>query len=302
MKIAYLILAHTDAEHICRLANRLTKFSWEEVFIHVDKKVDIEPFYNLLRTNRSVHFITERVKVYWAGYSSILATINLFKFAINYGSYDRFVILQGQDYPIKSSQEIYNFFDNNPNVEFINAIDATNSKQIKTLHKYCFMWLIDDINVFKKVWNKFNSILIQRKLLMKFKNPYIIENGKKYGIYQGWAHVALTRNCVNYIINFYNTHPKFNKFFTTTYAPDESYFHTIIYNSEFVNNTVDGRSIEYNGVDSLLNVTYFEYPNQVTVFKNKEDFDKLHKSKYLFFRKVNSKSIELLDYIDDNIK
>jgi len=49
---------------------------------------------------------------------------------------------------------------------------------------------------------------------------------------------------------------------------------------------------------TLLNVTYFEYPVYVVLFKDKSDFDKLYSTNYLFFRKASSESKELLDYID----
>lgn len=47
------------------------------------------------------------------------------------------------------------------------------------------------------------------------------------------------------------------------------------------------------------NLTYFEYPTEVTLFKEKKDWPKLRDSGFLFFRKVSSESKELLDYIDE---
>lgn len=44
MKIAYLILCHTDPKHIKRLLDKITKNTDDVAFVHVDGKCDIEPF------------------------------------------------------------------------------------------------------------------------------------------------------------------------------------------------------------------------------------------------------------------
>ncbi len=47
------------------------------------------------------------------------------------------------------------------------------------------------------------------------------------------------------------------------------------------------------------NLTYFEYPADVTLFTEKKDWPKLRDSGFLFFRKASSQSKELLDFIDE---
>ena len=44
MKIGFLILCHTDPEHIGRLARRLSRTEDSFVWTHVDGKVEAEPF------------------------------------------------------------------------------------------------------------------------------------------------------------------------------------------------------------------------------------------------------------------
>ena len=52
-----------------------------------------------------------------------------------------------------------------------------------------------------------------------------------------------------------------------------------------------------------MNLTYFEYPTTVTVFKNRNIFIELNGTNALFFRKaVLPESTELLDEIDVHIK
>lgn len=64
MKIAYIIGAHSDPNNLRRLVLSLGR---QDFYIHVDLKSDIEPFQKGLENVKNVHFIKNRVKVYWGG-------------------------------------------------------------------------------------------------------------------------------------------------------------------------------------------------------------------------------------------
>lgn len=85
MRIAYLILCHMDPKHIKRLTDKVTNGTSDEAFVHVDGKCDVKPFEQALQANSHVHILNQRVCVYWGGYSSIEATVNLLKAAISWG-------------------------------------------------------------------------------------------------------------------------------------------------------------------------------------------------------------------------
>ena len=69
MKIAYLIIAHTDELKLRRLVYSLTTAD-TGFFVHVDKKVNITPFKNSCKDFDNVFFIEEnRIGVNWGGYS-----------------------------------------------------------------------------------------------------------------------------------------------------------------------------------------------------------------------------------------
>ena len=48
--------------------------------------------------------------VHGGGWNAVVAEMKLLELALNSGSYDRIVFLQGADYPLKTDIEIYNFF------------------------------------------------------------------------------------------------------------------------------------------------------------------------------------------------
>lgn len=303
MTIAYLILCHTDPKHIRRLTEKITKNTNDVAFVHVDGKCDLISFQHELKNNSQVQILKKRVPVNWGGYSSIEATINLFKAAISWRKqrFDRFVILQGLEYPIKTNHEIHDFFKINSRKEFILAQNISESSNPKEMHKYSLYWNLDSKTMRAKIARKINSLLFLKTGMIPAFKPNYTKNssGLKMQIYQGCAQFGVTRQLAEYIVKFHDENPEFNKYFQTMYAPDKSYFHTIVYNSSFVKNTPDGKAVTRPNLTCFENLTYFEYPETVTIFTEKNDWPKLRDSGYLFFRKASSESKELLDYIDE---
>lgn len=298
MKIAYVILAHVDPNHIARLAKKVVAGTQHEVFIHVDLKSDIEQYERLLEGVPSVHFVRNRVKVYWAGYSSVEAIINAFREAVQRARFDRFYILQGLDYPIRTNACIENYFKRYGDTEFIRAKNESISKDLKDLRKYCYYWFMDNPPMTRRWLNAFSNVLYRLGVLVKIRDPYVIVYGRRFDIYRGWAHFAITRSAVDYILDFHDANPEFRRYFQRVFAADESYFHTILYNSHFVEKTVDKGAVIDSSLERLINLTYFEYPTTVTLFKDVEDYSVLERSGCLFFRKASSESKALLDHID----
>lgn len=293
LRIAYLILCHNDPQHIFRLCNRLTEETNNDVFIHIDKKIPKEPFYKLMANKSSIYFVEDRVKVFWGGYSSIKATINLIKLARSKSKYDRYILLQGADYPIKSNEEIENFFEKNREVEFIRACNISKSKDKYFYSRWSCFWFYDEINLLKKVINKANRIFnfkLRKKLMI---------NNKMYDIYWGSAQWALTDKCVEYILEFNEKNNYFNQYFKYIFPPDETYFHTIIFNSHFKYKTTNKNvEKEKKYLVNWRNLHYFEYEGSIKVYTS-TDYNFLRNRDELFIRKVNTEeSKKLLDLLD----
>lgn len=302
MKIAYLILCHTDPEHIGRLVNKLTDDECH-AFVHVDKKYDEAPFREKLKFCSKVKFIEDRICVYWGGFSAVQATITLMKAALEYDAFDRFVLLQGLEYPIKSNVEIKKFFVENRDREFICAQNISKRNDARTVHKYRLYHFPDKSNkIIGKLSKKINRKLLKMDFIHKLKSRTVKnKNGSKMELYQGCAQIALTRDAVEYVVRFFQENRKANKYFKTVFTVDEIYFHTLIFNSKFRENATEISDLDFPRLRDFKNLTYFEYPADtvdITVFKDKSDYEKLNNSGYLFVRKVNSESKALLDYID----
>ena len=65
MKIAYLILCHTDPKHIRRLAEKVTKGTENAAFVHIDKTADGPAFRQALEGLPHVHVLKNNRKVWW---------------------------------------------------------------------------------------------------------------------------------------------------------------------------------------------------------------------------------------------
>ena len=70
---------------------------------------------------------------------------------------------------------------------------------------------------------------------------------------------ALTGECVKYILDFSKSHQKFNRYFKHVFAPDETYFHSVVYNSPFSDKTsASGAEPEKQG---LVNWRIYTFSN-----------------------------------------
>jgi hypothetical protein len=113
LNIAILILAHKNLIQLNALLNKLdNNFN---IYIHIDHKSNIKPE-DILPSSR--HRITKQYPVYWGSYNQILATYNLMKDAYLENN-DYYLLISGQDFPIKSNDYIINFIESNKYNDFI---------------------------------------------------------------------------------------------------------------------------------------------------------------------------------------
>lgn len=304
MKIAFLDLCHTDPEVTARIANRLTKEPDFDIYIHVDAKADIKPFEERLSENPQVYFIQNRQKVYWGGYNAVKATYTLLDAALNsQRQYDYFVVMQNLDYPIKSNEYIKSFFTERQGTEFIRGCRIAETKDWIYAKKYRLYYKKDNPYGKTSIKDPHKFFITAESVLCSlttiFCNGNIHEKDGSYAIYYGAAQWAVTRECAEYMISFMKTHPRFNAKMKIMQFPDEEYFHTVVHNSRFRTHCSAYDEPEKRWLVNWRNLTYFEFPKEVTVLTEK-DFDKVMAQPDLFCRKVRTgESDRLMDLIDE---
>lgn len=292
MKIGFLILCHIDPVHIGRLCTRLCKTEDFSVWVHVDKKADDKPFRQAVEGLSNVHFIEDRQDCKWGRFGAVRAELLLLAAGLEAGC-GRLVLLQGLDYPLRTNREIVRFFEAYPDTEFLRACQIAREREPCFADKCRKYWILND-RLYAKAWNKCNE-----KLPLYLRSGVYREKGREYACCWGSAQWALTGECAGFILKFVGEHPGFCRYFSHVFTCDETFFATIVHNSEYSGRTwARGTEKAKKNLVNWRNLHYFEYPKEVRVFEEK-DYGFLKGRRELFVRKVcTEKSGGLLDRLD----
>jgi Core-2/I-Branching enzyme len=304
MIIAYVILAHKEPEQLIRLVHRLNPEK-NIFFIHIDKKADNEVY---KKTNHglghlsNVYFL-KRHQCFWGDFSLVKATIEGINMLLARKiPFDWLILLSGQDYPIKSNDQIEKFLVKHQGTSFIeyfplpNFNDDWNSENggLDRIEYWNFVLFNKRFRFTDKPIDCSRELLIPLPswpLLFARKRKFP-EGLNPYGGGQWWC---LPRECIEYIRKFMGSNSSFVHFFYHVHIPDEIFFQTIILNSPFKNSVVN---------DNLRHIDWSSDREDPAIL-GKTDFENIlesSKSLNLFARKFDaSKDMGVLDMIDQKI-
>jgi hypothetical protein len=275
MRIAYIISAYKYPHQLVRLVRTLhgkrTSF-----FVHVDKKSSTEVYEQMvdgLASLQGVHFL-ERHVCHWGGFGHVRATLKgvgeLFRQDI---PFDYCFLLTGQDYPIKSKQEIASFLEAKRGKDFM-GFSALPSP------RWSPRGGLDRI----ERWH-LRSYGIHVALPLRRKFPQRL---RPYG---GGAYWCLSRESLEYVRSFVASRPDFVKFFEHVDIPDEIFFQTIVLNSPYRERVVN---------DNLRHIDWTR--GRTPAILTTADFDELARSPKLFARKFDAGvDAKILDLIDERL-
>lgn len=289
MRLAYLILAHTNPHQLDRLVSRLED-AQNDIFIHLDLKAsDEQLFFQLAVAHKNVFFISNRYDIRWGAYSMIKATLESLKEIVSHKEYDYISLLSGMDYPIKSNAEIYRFFTNNFGKEFIcNFRSPSPELPLGGCDRFEYYYDYDS-SVSNR--NEYEKEMVERGIKRTFLKGMVPYHGSQW-----WS---LTVKCVKYILNTVMSQVEIQNFYRYTKFPDEHFFQTIIMNSAFSLNVINNnlRYIDWSGIDWRTidwNVN-MPHPKTLTIC----EFNRLSASQALFARKFDDRVDKgVLDAID----
>ena len=118
-KIAFLISAYTEPSSLHALVKKLDKMLFADFYIHIDKKVQIEPFQDGLMNMPNVFFLEDRIRVFWGGYTQVEMQMAMIKEMLGRNiKYKRVVNLTGTDYPVVNKEILCDVL-NKSDVEYI---------------------------------------------------------------------------------------------------------------------------------------------------------------------------------------
>jgi hypothetical protein len=264
-----------------------------DFFVHVDAKETVEQFKSD-DFGPNVHFLADRVRVYWGGFSIVEATLKLMQAATEQGMYERHVLLNGLDYPIKPTSFIVDTLLSDPNREFIRFFDIEKAdpRYLEGVTRYYFF------DAPRLLANRFFDARQRAQRLLRWLPKRLV---RPYTHCFGHMQWALTGQCVQFILDFAETHQDLRRFYKYSFAPDERFIHTIVANSPFCDRAGGIEAFEEFGTYRMANFHHIDRSLN-KVFTN-ADYEELAHSSKLFVKKITTaESLELIDLIDKNLR
>lgn len=257
--MAYVILCHKNPEQINLLIDSLTE-DYVEFFLHVDQKSGIEAE---ITHRKDIHFVEQPIDVQWGHYSQIECILKCFAQVKAHGKYSYIHIISGQDLPLASNEEIYDFFKKNQGTEFVKYLQLPNASEpwgcYERVSVYYPRFLISRTRRMTAIRMRYIKFIMSVPFLKRRLGTL------PQALYKGSNWMSITGDCMEYILEFTRTTPAYVRFFRNTLCGDEIFFHTIILNSvykEHVRNEIKRYTDWETGP---------EYPRTLTI----EDYDRI---------------------------
>lgn len=287
MKIAYLISAYTDPDQLNNLINKLddkdTRF-----FIHIDKKVSIKPFIDVILKYPHAKIIKKQILVQWGGFGQVLYQKAMLEEMINSRIlFDRVFIISGQDYPLISNKEIEKELSKDIKKEYITGFNLTKCNNLSQLKNICWYHFFRDLPVksytLKKIFSGGARLIL--RILPFRKKPFLLINTSHWDIYKSSSYMCLTFECAKFVYEQLCTNKKLNSYFKTSYIPEEMVIPTIIFNSDYAEKAT--LIEDSNNLQAISSITNFHYDKAIKVY-TLNDYEELKQCNKMFARKFSS--------------
>lgn len=284
-KHAYLIMAHGQFDVLKRLVAALD-YKWNDIYIHIDKKAGKIDYKGIRAcVQESQIYFVDRISVNWGGTSLIKCELNLLKCAARNG-YQYYHVLSGVDFPIKTQEEIHNFFNSNKGKEFVEFWNKAEKDYLYRVRYYYPLqekigrYTYDIRTLFYRLLSK---LLVFFQWLGRFDRLKVYPGKIKIG--SNW--ISITNNLCQYIIRNENL---IYLLFGEGVAVDELFIQTLCWNSEFRERIYTGKSIRL-----------IDWSRGNPYTWNEKDIDEIRNSGSLFVRKVSNQN-GLIDILEDDLR
>ncbi len=286
-KLAIIVQCHKVPEQINCLVRAL-KHPKIDIFLHVDSKSNIEKD---IVVEEHVFILPKeyRVKVEWAQFSQVQATLELLKYARQNGKYSHYCLLSGQDYPLVSAEKLIMLLEQKKEFNFVNFFESLNYVLGKT-NNYDKR---NEIVYPNWLLNRTKTVKILRRLWVSITGGYNHTHRcfkrkpvNQLKFYFGSSWWCLNEEFVKWLIKYLDDCPQYCEFFKKSSCPDECFFQTLLMASPFNAN-----------VEDYLH--YVDWSEGCSSPKNLQisDMNNIMASGKLFVRKIDG-NFELIKMID----
>ncbi len=298
MRIAYLLSAYTDPPHLARLVAALSGEA--DFFVHVDRRVDEQPFRDALQGRTDVTFLPTRHAVLWGDITQVFYQRDLLRAALDTGrDYERLVLLSGTDYPLWSNAHIRSYFAAHAGRELMAGQDMTT---LTHREAYFFRrrmpqtWLpgiSERLNL--KVRHALRSILWG----VGVRKPLTLRVGREtWHVFHGSDYWAVTPRAARRMLATLQANPRLLRFFSTMFVPSETVWPTLLFNDASLAPRATLVPPPYRGLEALTPLHFIDYSDGIRVL-TAADLPRLQSSGKMFCRKcITGRSDELMRLID----
>ncbi|HZG36016.1 MAG TPA: beta-1,6-N-acetylglucosaminyltransferase [Gaiellaceae bacterium] len=273
MKLVYVVSAYKLPRQLGRLLRRLADGE-ARIAVHVDAKTP-EGVYRRMRHEASglahVHFLP-RHRSFWAGFGHVRTTLKGIEHHLaNPEPFDYAILLTGQDYPLVPPAVIRRRLAEAEGASFLNWFPLPTER-----------------------WDANGGLdRFERLHLVSYKSLHLrlpwrrrIPGGlRPFG---GSAYWCLARPAVEYVADYTRRNPRYVRFFSRVFVPDELFFQTLLLNSPLRESMID---------DDLRYLDWQRRPAPAIL--RVDDLDTMLASGKLFARKFDeSIDSRVLDELD----
>ncbi|MEW1958814.1 beta-1,6-N-acetylglucosaminyltransferase [Kineococcus sp. NPDC059986] len=218
MQLTYLVLAHQNPQQLSSLLDLLLDGEARAV-VHVDAKVDAEPFLDVVRAHApAARATTRRHPVRWGGFGVVAATLTALREAVQEAPADHYVLLSGSDLPVRPASELRaELASGHVRMNSWLMPDEARGKPMSRLEQ----WHYAPRNRHSRVAHRVNRLLGR----LPARKLTALEGAVPHAGSQWWT---MPHPCAKDVLDFVDTHPRLVRFFRHVQVPDEMFFQTVV--------------------------------------------------------------------------
>ena len=287
---AFLITAYKDQEQLVKLIKSLNEHAY--VFVHIDRRSETVSIDEIRAMKLQNTFVFNKYRIGWGTYTHLLAILDMMKMALAKPDVHYIHTISAQDMRIVTWKELEERFADNNHI----YMTCTNAEDIPKKTRERFVKRIvtsrgTTRRYIKGVVRRMNNLY--RNLQDRFDLSWNdIKPFKE--IYKGMIWCSMPRNAALYAMKYAGRGCTFMRTLKHVTLPEEFFFQTIFWNSEFRGNIVN---------DNLRYTDWVKRHGSRPAILDETDIDKIKESDCIFARKIDvNVSSKLIPIIEAYVK
>jgi hypothetical protein len=263
----------------------------------VDKKVDERPFREAAR-DLPVSFVEPRHHVFYAGYSMVRATLELIRGALRDSAVRKLVLLSGDSYPIKPSDQIAEMLSDSRGI--LGHIQVGPESECD---RHVFEVRYQDCSLLnERIAGQSRMRCYLARIAQNLLSTIVLKGESPMPLFRGSQWWSLPRDMVEYCLEVSDSPAgrMLERYLKLTDASDELFFQTLLLNSRYRD-----RCFRLGPHKRNAGVVYsdFSVHRESPALLDLRDLSALRRSPCPFARKFHEpRSIELRDAIDRELR